>query len=176
VSSEYPPEVISLRDGMPVTIRPIHPDDAPRLQALVARLSPESIFFRFMQQLKSLPLEEARRLATVDYHTSIAFVATCAEAGAEHIIGVIRYIAIGAARPGVAEAALVVEDGYQRQGLGVLLTDRILAHARAHGIHTFVAEVSLDNSRMMKFIERTGLPATRKLESGVWEIQVKLDK
>lgn len=40
------PETVILRDGSRVIIRPIRSDDAPRLQSLFDRLSPESVFFR----------------------------------------------------------------------------------------------------------------------------------
>jgi len=49
-SGAYPqePEAVTLRDGTMVTVRPIRPNDALRLQALFARLSPRSIFLRFL--------------------------------------------------------------------------------------------------------------------------------
>ena len=169
------PETVTLRDGKTVTIRPIRADDAPRLQALHSRLSPESIYLRFLGVRPVLPPKEARRLASVDYHTRMAFVATHEKGGEETIVAVARYAAIGADKPGLAEAAIVAEDGYQGKGLGTLLAERLAAYARTHGIRAFLAEVSFENDRVMQFIRRTGLPVEKKLESGVWKIEVKLD-
>jgi len=168
------PETVTLRDGKTVTIRPIRADDAPRLQALHSRLSPESIYLRFLGVRPVLPPKEARRLASVDYHTRMAFVATREEGGEEIILAVARYAAIGADKPDLAEAAIVVEDGYQGKGLGTLLMERLVAYARAHGIRAFLAEASFENDRIMQFIQRAGLPVEKKLESGVWEVRVKL--
>ena len=42
------PETVTLSDGTTVTLRPIRADDAERLQALHARLSPETIYLRFL--------------------------------------------------------------------------------------------------------------------------------
>ena len=64
-----PSEAIVLRDGSRLTIRPIRPDDAPRLQALHARLSPESIYFRFLGWRPALSEQEAERFANLDYDT-----------------------------------------------------------------------------------------------------------
>ena len=175
--AEYSPETVTLRDGTTVTIRAIRPDDPPRLQALFGRLSAESIYLRFLEQRRSLSDREAERLAAVDYHQQMAIVATREDEllGEELVIGVARYAAIDSPTRDSAEAAIVVEDAYQGRGLGKLLADRLAAYARARGIHTFVAEVSVDNARMMSFIRRAGLPVKSKLDTGVWQLKVKLE-
>jgi len=177
MANDFTPETVSLRDGTPVTLRAIRPDDAPRLQALFYRLSPESIYLRFLQSRKSVTDQEATALATVDYQHRMAMVATiqAAPGNDELIIGVARYATLEAPRSDVAEAAIVVEDSYQRKGLGKLLADRLAAYARAHGVQSFLAEVALDNMRMIEFIRRAGLPVKSKLESGVWELRVGLE-
>jgi RimJ/RimL family protein N-acetyltransferase len=169
------PEAVTLRDGSIVTIRPIRPDDARRLQGLFARLSPESISFRFLGHPKELPGEQAEQLANVDYHTRMALVATREQGGEEHIIAVARYAVDPAAGPDLAEAAVVVEDEYQNRGLGTLLLKRLVAYAQTHGIRAFMATVRHDNVRIMRFIRRSGLPTESKLAAGAWEILVKLE-
>ncbi len=168
------PEPVTLRDGTTVTIRPIRSDDARRLQALFHRLSPESIALRFLGQPKELPYEQARQLANVDYQKQMALVATREQGGEEHIIAVARYAVDPAADPDLAEAAIVVEDKYQKQGLGTFLLTRLVAYAQAHGIRAFRATIRQDNAQIMRFVRRSGLPADSKLEAGVWEIVVKL--
>ncbi len=168
-------EVVTLRDGTTVTIRPIRPDDAPRLQALFYRLSPQSIALRFLGHPKELPAEEAERLANVDYHQRMALVATRQHSDEEHIIAVARYAVDPAGQSDVAEAAIVVEDEYQKQGLGTLLLTRLVAYAQAHGIRAFRATVRQDNIQIMRFVRKSGLPAERNLDAGAWDVLVKLD-
>ena len=169
------PEAVTLRDGTTVTIRPIRPDDARGLQALFDRLSPESISLRFLGHPKELPYEQARQLANVDYRTRMALVATRQHGSEEHIIAVARYAADPAGQPDLAEAAIVVEDEYQKRGLGTLLLTRLVAYAQAHGIRAFRAMVHQDNIQIMRFVRHSGLPAERALEAGVWEVLVKLE-
>jgi len=201
------PEIVALRDGTRVTIRPIRPDDARHLQALFYRLSPESISLRFLGQPKELPYEQARQLANVDYRKRMALVATREQGGEEHIISrskiasrggshaadpraweppllqnldpliiaVARYAVDPAGQPDLAEAAIVVEDEYQKRGLGTLLLSRLVAYAQAHGIRAFMATVHQDNIQIMRFVRHSGLPAESTLEAGVWEIVVKLE-
>jgi len=168
------PEPLTLRDGTRLSVRPIHPDDAPRLQALHARLSTETIFLRFMGMRAVLLPDEARDFATLDYQTRMAFVATQPEGADECIVGVARYAVVSQRRPGEAEAAIVIEDRFQNRGLGTLLLERLLAYARSHGITAFVAEINAENERMLKFVRHSGLPTEKRLEGGVWEIRVKI--
>ena len=169
------PEAVTLRDGTTVTIRPIRPDDARRLQELFARLSPESISLRFLGQPRELPYEQAEQLANVDYRTRMALVATREQGDEEHVIAVARYAVNPATGPDLAEAAIVVEDEYQHRGLGTHLLKRLVAYARTHGIHAFMATVRHDNVQIMRFVRHSGLPAESKLEAGAWEIMVKLE-
>jgi len=167
------PDTAVLRDGTEVTIRPVIPEDAPRLQALYSRLSPESIYYRFLSQAKELTREQAERLANVDYDARMAFVATLGPGIDDPIIGVARYAE--GLEPTVAEAGVVVEDRFQRLGLGTLLLTELVEHARAQGIHTFVGWIHQSNAAILQFIRRSGLSTHSRLESGVWEIRVELD-
>ena len=74
---DYPAELereLTLRDGAVVRLRPIRPDDAPRLQALHSRLSLDTAYQRFFAIVKRLPPDWARVLATVDYRRRLALV------------------------------------------------------------------------------------------------------
>lgn len=164
-----------LRNGTEVTVRPICPNDAPRLQALFARLSSESIFFRFLGHCNELAGERAEDLANVDYQTQMAFVATHGQGNEVKIIAVARYALLQRNEPDLAEAAIVVEDRHQGQGLGTLLLKRLAEYAREHGIRAFLATVHQANTRILRFIERSGLPVESNIDSGVWEILVDLD-
>ena len=170
----FAPEFIPLADGALVTLRAIRPDDAPRLQALHLRLSPETIYLRFLGTHPTLSETEAARLANVDYQSRMALVATREAEGVEVIIGVARYAVIQAEKPDEAEAAIVVEDAYQGRGLGLILVERLLAYARSHGIRTFVAEINAENERILRFVRRSGLQAEKHLQEGVWEIRIKI--
>jgi GNAT superfamily N-acetyltransferase len=165
---------VTLRDGAEVVLRPIRPDDAPRLQALHSRLSQETIYLRFLGVHPTLFDKEAERLATVDYQNRMALVAARAEAGEERLLGVARYAMTGPERPGEAEVAIVVEDKYQGLGLGTLLVERIMAYARTHGVCVFFAEINAENDRILHFVRRSGLPAEKRFRDGVWEVWVRI--
>lgn len=167
-------ERVTLHDGTQVTLRPVVPEDAPRLRALFHRLSPESIYLRFLEPRKELTLEQARAFATVDYQRTMAIVAAMDDEGEEEIVGVARY-GEDAEEPEVgAETAVVVEDSYQGRGLGTILLHRLVSYARDSGIKRMRAAVHTSNAQILRFVRRSGLPTQQRLRDGVWDITLHL--
>jgi GNAT superfamily N-acetyltransferase len=168
------PEAVTLKDGTPATLRPIRPDDAPRLQAFHTRLSPQTIYLRWLAAHPVLTDSEAKSLTNLDYLTHMAFVATMPHGDDEHIIGVSRYAVASPTRPDEVEAAVVVEDAYQGRGVGTLLLSRLWAYARERYIRYWVAEINAENAPMMKFIQRGTLPTTKHFEGGTWQVKIDI--
>lgn len=168
------PEVIALKDGTLVTIRPIQPEDAVILKSGFLRLSQESIYYRFMSDKRHLSDEEAHRFASVDYQTRMAFIATALEDEEEYLAGVARYEVLLPTRPDTAEAAIVVSDSFQRRGLGRMLMKQLLDYAYKQGISYLRAEIMIDNHRILKLIESGGLPYEKRYNDGTWEILVDI--
>src|SRR5262245_41447786 len=76
-AAAYPAELehaIALPDGASLRLRPIRPDDAPRLVELYGRLSQDTAYQRFFTVMKRLPPDWARFLAAVDYQRRLALV------------------------------------------------------------------------------------------------------
>ncbi|MGA2820949.1 MAG: GNAT family N-acetyltransferase [Anaerolineales bacterium] len=168
------PGTYQLKDGTIVTIRPVRPDDAPRLQALFHRLSRESAYFRFLGFMKELSDEQAIRLAGVDGRAQAALVAARREKDEEKILGVARYALPEAPETGPADFAIAVEDRYQGQGLGITLLRALVAYARTLGINAFLATVSAENSRMLRFLENSGFPM-RVADRAPGQVQFRID-
>ena len=171
--AEYPRELVQdvkLRDGSYIHIRPIRPEDAPRLQELYGRLSRDTAYHRFFTVMKRLPPDWAQVLATVDYRRRLALVA---EHDGPPGVGV-EIIAVGryepTDEPDTVEVAFVVEDGWQGRGLGTILVREVLDSSAARGIRRFRAYVLSDNRRMLDLITRFGDVRERKTEQGVTEL------
>jgi RimJ/RimL family protein N-acetyltransferase len=159
---------VRLRDGAAVRLRPIRPEDAPRLIELSARLSPATAYQRFFTALTRLPAEWARTLATVDYERRYAVVAEVEAAGEVQVVGVGRYEPTD--RADTAEVAFLVEDTWQNRGLGTALLLDVLDAAGERGIHRFRAWVLGENVRMLHLLQRHGEIQARALERGVVDL------
>lgn len=170
------PTPVTLRDGRIVSIRPIAPEDAPRLQAGFAHLSPLTIYLRFSSARTGLSDTEAQTLTTVDGHYRMALVGEWhdPETDIVWVVGVARYGVVDLAKPGVAEVAIIVGDPFQRCGLGWQLMYHLSRYARTQGIHTWIADVSPENPVMLRLIERTSLTTSKHFEDGRWVIRMEL--
>ncbi len=173
-SDSLDPEVVTLKNGKQMTIRPIRPDDAPDLQETFQRLSIQSIYLRFLSFKTELSDEEARQLATLDYTTRMAFVAVVEEAGKEAVAGVARYVVLDPAQPETAEAAVVVLDEYQGLGLGRQLLRRLVIYARAKGVDCMRGTLQVGNNRMLLLVKGSGLPHETRFVDGTWEVSIDL--
>jgi GNAT superfamily N-acetyltransferase len=123
-----------------VTIRPIRPSDAPLLAASHARLSDESVRRRYLVPKPTLSRRDLRYLTEVDGVDHVALVAIAAG----RIVGVARFVR-AADDPGSAEAAVVVADEYQGDGVGRALGWALADAARERGIERFTAVMLRDN-------------------------------
>jgi RimJ/RimL family protein N-acetyltransferase len=167
----YPADLerpVPLRDGTTLRLRPIRPDDAPRLVAMYDRLSRHTAYQRFFTVMRRLPPDWAKLLATVDYVRRLALVVEAGPAEAPELVAVGRYEPD--AEPDAVEVAFVVQDGWQGKGLGTTLLDELTRAAEARGIRRFRAWVLADNARMLDLLTRFTDVRMRQTEAGVTEI------
>ena len=166
-TSHYPTELeraVRLRDGAELHLRPIRSDDAPRLVELYDRLSQHTAYQRFFTVMRRLAPNWAHMLARVDYRRRLALVV---EHGPD-LVAVARYEPTD--EPDTVEVAFVVQDGFQGQGLGVILLHALLDAAHTRGIHRFRAFVLANNARMLDLLARFTHVLERSFQSGVVNI------
>ena len=150
---------------LPVTTRPVRPDDAPLFCRLWDRLSPETVHRRFHAPLRSPPVD-VHRLVEVDHDLREALVAVV---GGE-VVGVARYDR-SPADPGTADVAVVVEDAWQGVGVGRQLLGELTQLAARRGVRSLTADVQADNDRMVGLVRRLLPRAVLTPEHGVYAVQ-----
>src|SRR5262245_45215743 len=168
---EYPAELehtVTLRNGACVRLRPVRPDDESRLIALYQRFSVDTAYKRFFTRMETLPPTLARHFANVDYQRRLAIVAEPTEGADCMVIGVARFEPTDS--PTIAEVALVVEDRWQRLGLGPILLETILRAGGERGILEYRADVLAYNGRMLRLLARNTDITRRRTQHGIAEI------
>ncbi len=159
----------SLRDGEPILIRAIRPDDRARLLAHFHALSPDSVRHRFMGMRRDLSTEELVRLCDVDFRDHVGLVATLGSGDGERFIGVGRFIRV--AEPRRAEVAFAVLDEFHGHGIATVLLRHLALIARELGIEQFEADVMGDNLQMLEVFDHSGFQVTRSFASGVVHVR-----
>jgi acetyltransferase len=146
-------EVVRLKDGSEVTLRPVRPEDEPAHSEFVARLSPEDSRFRFFHTIRSMPHTQLARLTQVDYDREMAFIATRRTPdGRAQTIGVVRTVAD--AENETAELSIVVRSDLKRRGLGTHLLRKAIAYCRSRGTKELAGDVLAENESMLELTRR----------------------
>ncbi len=141
--------------GEMMEVRPVRPDDAARLQDLVARTDAEDVRLRFRSGLVRLPDVWAARLSQIDYDREMALAAIDPSGD---ILGVARLAGDPAGE--TAEFALLVRSDHQRRGLGGGLMQALIAYAKARHYRQLWGSIACDNGRMLELAHDLGFART----------------
>jgi RimJ/RimL family protein N-acetyltransferase len=160
-----------LRDGRPIEIRALRPDDEADMLAAIDRTAAESLRRRFFVTKRGFSEQEKTFFLNVDFVNHVALVATIDEGDRHRIVGGGRYIVT---RPGKAEVAFVVIDAYQGQGIGATLTRHLASLARAAGLNELAADVLPENAAMRKVLGKFGFEAGRSHDPQVIHMTLPL--
>lgn len=148
----------TLRDGSPVIIRPIRPEDEPLMVKFHETLSEQTVYMRYLHAIKlsaRTAHERLTRICFIDYGREMALVAKHTDSSGEvEIIGVGRLSKIHGTNS--AEVAFLISDRFQNLGLGTELLRRLLEVARDENISRVTAVTVPENRRMAHIFEDLG--------------------
>jgi acetyltransferase len=136
-----------------IVIRPVRPGDAARIRAAFAQLAPEDLRMRFFGPMNELPPDMLRHMTRFAPGEEVTFVAETADGA---LLGGARLVRDP---EGAGEFAITIASGAKRQGLGRLLLERLLRHARAQGFARVWGDVLQENRAMLALARRLGFDA-----------------
>jgi acetyltransferase len=163
----YPSQYIrewKLKDGKPVTLRPIRPEDEPEMVRFHQTLSEQSVYYRYFSSLKltqRIAHERLTRICFNDYDREIAIVAERAlgDGGQKQIIGVGRLSKLHGSNEG--EFALLIGDQWQSLGLGTELLRSLVRIGRNEKLFRITGHVLAGNRAMQHVSEKAGFTVSR---------------
>jgi GNAT superfamily N-acetyltransferase len=149
----------------PVSVRDLSAGDGPGLRAMFGRLGQDTIYKRFHTPYPRVP---EPMLAHLMGHGGGRSLVAVAEG---EIVGHALY----AGGPGgEAEVALVVEDGWQSQGIGKLLLSGLARRAAGRGVEAFTAVALGENRRVLGLADAVFAGARHTLKGGTYEMSMPL--
>lgn len=140
---------------IPITIRPIRPEDEPLVVEFHKDLSLETVRHRYLKEInydERVAHERLLRICFNDYDREIALVAQVKNT--KEIAGIIRLTK----KPGTSEAtfALTVKDRWQNRKIGTKLMEKILQVAKEEKIKHIAATLLQENFQMQQLCKRFG--------------------
>ena len=159
-----------LKNGTEVGFRPIHPTDEPRVRDLFYGLSQETVYYRFMKEMKVIPQKQVQDFVYVDHRNDVAIVAYVPEAHGEEIVAIGRYYLD--TKRNMAEVAFIVRDEWQNRGIGTFLLEYLISIAKRNGISGFTAEVLNSNKAMQAVMHKSPCQVQCRVLDGVHSFEL----
>ena len=175
----YPTQYVTpwkLRDGTPVTIRPIRPEDEPLMVAFHKTLSEESVHLRYFGALKleqRVAHDRLTRICFNDYDREIALVADNKRRdGGHEILGVGRLSRAHGFEEG--EFAIVISDQWQGHGLGTQFLKLLVRIGRQEKLNRIIGHILSDNIAMQRISKKVGFDLHYDVDEGEWKAEIIL--
>jgi RimJ/RimL family protein N-acetyltransferase len=167
VASEF------LKDGTPVTIRSIHPNDSGGILDAFNRLDKESIYRRFFRLKKELTETELQQLTQDNTRRVVALVVTMqAEEG--ELLGGGRFVLESADAPQSASLAFLTDVRFHGRGVASLILAHLIRIARKSGLVRFEADVLAENQPMLRVFRSSGLRMEQRRRGNVIQVSLSL--
>ncbi|HET6533855.1 MAG TPA: GNAT family N-acetyltransferase [Actinoplanes sp.] len=141
-----------LPDGAELLIRPATGDDIDAVRGLHERSSVSTRRRRYLGGGDRPSDTRLRRLLEPDGGVTLLAVQHDPRTAADRAVAMATLLAEG----DLGEVALLVEDGWQRRGIGTALLRRLLRHADRSGLAAVVAHTGADNVAMLRTLRRIG--------------------
>lgn len=161
-------ESAQLKDGSPIVLRPILPEDEPAHKDFVGHVSDEDRYKRFFADVV-IGHEELAHMTQIDYDREMAFVAVALDGD---ILGVVR--AVSDPDNQDAEFAILVRSDLKGIGLGRLLMEKIIRYATNRGLRMLTAVTMPSNQGMLVLARKLGFKVEMHLEDGIVELRLPL--
>lgn len=147
---------VRTRDGTPILLRPIRPEDEALYPAFLARVTPDDLRLRFFAPVKEFSHLFIARFTQIDYARAMAFIALDERSG--EMLGVVRLHANAGYDEG--EYAILVRSDLKGLGIGWMLMQLLIDYARAEGIRTIHGQVLAENTTMLSMCRELGFEIT----------------
>lgn len=166
----------TLRHGLRIVIRPLHPEDRAELAEGFEGLSERSRYLRFLTGKGTLSERGLDKLVDqVDGHDHVALALWWVRRSRSDILlGDARFIRLPY-DPECADVAVAIADEIHGQGAATLMLAVLKERALEEGIHRFSAVMSPENEASHRMIQRLGRVLKDEYVDGTREIEVDLD-
>ena len=153
-------------------VRPLTVADAGLVDAMHQRLSPTSIYYRYLQYRKPTAAELAT-VCRLDPARGLGLVAVV-PGEPDAIVGLAYYVREAYAAEPTAEPGILIEDRFQEQGLGRRLWQQLQQVALCDGLRWLRVWSHPENYRMTQLVRGGGFPYTANVYDGLSEYLVAL--
>ena len=152
-------ETVTLKNGTEAVLRPIRPDDEPKMVQFHKKLSQDTVrqrYLEFVHLKERVAHNFLKRMCFIDFEREIAIVAEVKN----QIIGVARMTKIPMQE--IAIITITIEDSFQGLGLGTKFLDKLILIAKNQDIKILQAQMLKENNVMQNLMKSKGFSLESK--------------
>lgn len=159
-----------LPDGAELAVRPAVSDELPELRAMHQRCSARTLQRRYPVAVGKPSTARLRRLLSPTSGLTLLAHTDDSAGEPERVVAMANLVVEGE----IGEVALLVEDGWQRRGVGGALLRRLVAHATRGGYAALHAHTTVDNVGMLRILDRLYRPGPADRDGDLLTVTVPL--
>jgi len=161
-------------DSTEFFLRPVKPTDEAAITEMLYSLSEESKHKRFMSRTVAFPHKDVQKVTNVDYQNNLAIVGVVPSVSGDEIVAIGQYFLEPAINE--AEVAFVVQDEWQKKGMGTLLLKHLSEIATKRNIVRLNAKVMRQNKPMLAVFHNSGYNIKTEFDGEVYHLSYELLK
>ncbi|NOI26069.1 bifunctional acetate--CoA ligase family protein/GNAT family N-acetyltransferase [Vibrio mediterranei] len=167
-------ELITLKDGSKISLRPIRPEDEPFHADFINNVTKEDLYKRFFSDVGEFNHEALANLTQIDYDREMAFVAVDLSYANPHIIGVSRVLVTPDNSD--AEFAILIRSDLKGKGLGRVLMNKIIDYCKSKNTRQISGMTMPTNRGMLTLAQKLGFELDVQFEDGVADMVLVLNR
>jgi RimJ/RimL family protein N-acetyltransferase len=143
-------DIITLKDGVSVLLRPMVPEDCQGLVDLFSPVSNED--FRYLRDDVRDPTVIETWCKNLDYSRVLPLLAVVKD----QVVGQATLHFRHGPKRHLGEVRIFLAKSFRQRGLGTRMLNKLIDLARRSGLHILVAEVVADQSKVIKAFQNLG--------------------
>jgi L-amino acid N-acyltransferase YncA len=151
-------DVVTLRDGVRVLLRPMVNEDKQRLLDFYAAVGEDDL--RYFRHYVKDPSVIEEWINTLDYNKVLPLLALVKD----RIVGSASLHFFDGPKRHIAEVRLFLAKDFRRRGLGMKMTRALIEFSRKQDIRILVAEVMAEQTKIVRAFEQLGFISRCTLE------------
>jgi GNAT superfamily N-acetyltransferase len=157
-----------------VRFRIAMPNDIKGMYQFFNCLSSETIYNRFFTYIKPISKDYIRQYMILDYSRASSIIGLLAEPSGERIIAEARFVKNS--KNLSAEFALVVDEQYQKLGIGTYIYNLLIKMAKSGGVNSLIAEVLPYNSKVLTIVKMKGWKVKWNLTNRIYQLIIPIEE
>jgi GNAT superfamily N-acetyltransferase len=165
---------MTFKNVVDVRFRVAMPNDIKGMYQFFNRLSPEAIYNRFFTYIKPISIDFIEHYVAVGYNCGISIIGLLEEYSGERIIAEARFVKNS--KNLSAELALVVDEEYQKLGIGTYIYNLLTKKAKSSGVNSLIAEVLPYNSKVLTIVKMKGRKVKWNFTNGIYQLIIPIEE